>query len=91
MRRLIAITLLAASASLLTLAAGRAQDNAVRRVTPAEAKAAVDKGQAVLVDVRGEDSYKAGHVKGALWIPVNEIGARAGELPRGKTIITYCS
>ncbi|HYG82309.1 MAG TPA: rhodanese-like domain-containing protein, partial [Pyrinomonadaceae bacterium] len=71
---------------------GRAQGgDGVRRVTPAEARAAVEKGQAVILDVRGEDSFKAGHIKGALWIPLNDIASRAGELPRGKTIITYCS
>ena len=94
MRRIISVTALAVVAlSALAMAAGaRSQGgDGVRRVTPAEARAAVEKGQAVIVDVRGEDSFKAGHVRGALWIPVGDIGARAGELPRGKMIITYCS
>jgi rhodanese-related sulfurtransferase len=92
MRRIIAVAAVALAA-LLTVAAGRAQESGdgVRRVTPAEARAAVEKGQAVIVDVRGEDSFKAGHVKGALWIPVGDIRSRSGELPRGKMIITYCS
>lgn len=96
MRRIIAVTALAAVIALSALAAivagGQAHsDDGVRRVTAAEAHTAVEKGQAVIVDVRGEDSFKAGHIKGALWIPVNDIASRAGELPRGKTIITYCS
>ena len=68
-----------------------AQGDGVRRITPAQARAAVEKGQAVIVDVRGADSYNNGHIKGALLVPVNDIGSRAGELPRGKLIITYCS
>lgn len=63
----------------------------VRRITPAEAREALDKGKAIIIDVRGEASYDAGHVKGALSISVNDIGARASELPRDKMIITYCS
>jgi 3-mercaptopyruvate sulfurtransferase SseA len=66
-------------------------EDGVRRITPAEARVAVDKGKAIIIDVRGEASYDAGHVKGARLIPVNDIGTRASELPRDKMIITYCS
>ena len=92
MRRIISVAAVVALAAL-AFVAGRAQESAdgVRRITPAEARAAVEKGQAVIIDVRGEDSFKAGHVKGALWIPVGDISSRSGELPRGKMIITYCS
>jgi rhodanese-related sulfurtransferase len=70
---------------------GQAQGDGVRRITPQDALAAVEKGQAIIVDVRGEDSYKHGHVKGSRLIPVNDVGSRIGELPRDKMIITYCS
>ncbi len=92
MRRIISVVVLVALAALMTTAVVRLQEgDGVRRITPAEARAAVEKGQAVIVDVRGEDSFKAGHVKGALWIPVGDIASRSNELPRGKMIITYCS
>ncbi|HEX8651271.1 MAG TPA: rhodanese-like domain-containing protein [Pyrinomonadaceae bacterium] len=67
------------------------QGDGVRRVTTTELKEALDKGTAVVVDVRAEEQYKAGHIKGALHIPEAEIAARAGELPRDKMIVTYCS
>jgi 3-mercaptopyruvate sulfurtransferase SseA len=63
----------------------------VQRIGPAEARAAIEKGKAVIVDVRALESYNVGHIKGALSIPVNAINARMGELPRNKLIITYCS
>jgi 3-mercaptopyruvate sulfurtransferase SseA len=63
----------------------------VRRVTVDELRAALEKGSAVVVDVRGEDQYKAGHIKGALWIPGDQIANRAKELPKDKLIVTYCS
>lgn len=62
-----------------------------RRVSPAELQQALEKGEAVVVDVRGQSSYEAGHIKGALHIPLGEIKDRAGELPRDKMIVTYCS
>lgn len=63
----------------------------VQRITVADARAAVERGTAVIVDVRAEESYKLGHIKGALSIPGNTIEARLKDLPRNKLIITYCS
>lgn len=63
----------------------------VRRITPAEVRAALDKGEAIIVDVRGEGSFEAGHVKGARSIPYLDLLSRIDEFPRDKMIITYCS
>lgn len=63
----------------------------VKRISIEDARTAFDGGRAVIIDVRAEPSYKAGHIKGASLIPYNEIGARAGELPKDKLIILYCS
>ena len=63
----------------------------VRRVTVEELRAALEKGTAIVIDVRGADSYKAGHIKGALSIPGNEIASRSKELPKDKLIVAYCS
>ena len=65
--------------------------NDVRRVTDAELKELIDKGQAFIVDVRTEASYKAGHIKGAVLIPHRDVGKRLKEFPRDRTIVTYCS
>ncbi|HYY56972.1 MAG TPA: rhodanese-like domain-containing protein [Pyrinomonadaceae bacterium] len=66
-----------------------APEDGVPRITQAEARDAFEKGKAIFVDVRGEDSYRVGHIKGALWMP--DIAQRVKELPRDKMIITYCS
>jgi 3-mercaptopyruvate sulfurtransferase SseA len=63
----------------------------VRRVTPAELKQAVDSGSAIIVDVRGASAYETAHIKGARWIPTDQVLAKAEELPRDKMIVTYCS
>jgi 3-mercaptopyruvate sulfurtransferase SseA len=67
------------------------QGDGVRRITAAEAHDALDKGKAIIIDVRGDETYKLGHIKGALSIPVNDFVARMKDLPRDKMIITYCS
>ena len=61
------------------------------RISAADAKKALDAGQAVLVDVRSLDAWQSEHAKGAVSIPVNEVHARMGELPKDKQIITYCT
>ena len=63
----------------------------VKRVTKDELRAALDSGTAVVVDVRPAQSYQQSHIKGAIHIPLEQVGARAGELPRDKMIVTYCS
>lgn len=62
-----------------------------RRVTVAELKDLLDKDQAVVIDVRNEASYNAGHIRGSKLIPEAEIVNHLDELPRNKLIVTYCS
>lgn len=63
----------------------------VRRVTVAELQEAMQKGEAIALDVRGTVEYKLGHIKGAHSIPLGLIPARIKELPRDKLIVTYCA
>ncbi|MDE1889942.1 MAG: FAD-dependent oxidoreductase, partial [Planctomycetota bacterium] len=44
----------------------------------------------ILLDVRTEIEYKAGHIKGCQHIPLDKLASRANELDRSKEIITYC-
>lgn len=62
-----------------------------RRVTVAELKELLAKDEAVVIDVRNQTSYDAGHIKGAKLIPESEVVSRSDELPRNKLIVTYCS
>jgi rhodanese-related sulfurtransferase len=48
-------------------------------------------GKAVLIDVRSNDQFALGHIKGALSIPGSQLIARIREVPAGKMIITYCA
>jgi 3-mercaptopyruvate sulfurtransferase SseA len=63
----------------------------IKRVSMADAKAALDSGTAVFVDVRDAESYAISHIPGALSIPGAYIETRLSELDRQKWIITYCT
>jgi len=43
-----------------------------------------------VLDVRSAREWQAGHIDGALHMPVGEIAARWRELPRAGTIATVC-
>ena len=63
----------------------------VQRVTIGDAKAALDAGTAVFVDVRGPAAFAAGHIPGSRLIPLNELESRWNELDPNDWIITYCT
>lgn len=44
----------------------------------------------VLVDVRQPDEYAAGHIPGAVLMPLGEISGRMAELPVDRDIVFYC-
>jgi len=65
----------------------------ITTLAPGEVKAILDKdkkGEFLLLDVRQPEEYEAGHIPGAMLIPLGELEARQGELERVKKIITYC-
>jgi len=58
-------------------------------ISPAEAEAKVAAG-AQLVDVRQGYEWDAGHIDGALHIPLEELPAKAAELDRDREIVLQC-
>jgi len=50
----------------------------------------VRQGAVTVLDVRPIDEFKAGHVAGALSIPLKELKLRLSELPRDQEIAAYC-
>jgi 3-mercaptopyruvate sulfurtransferase SseA len=63
----------------------------IPRVSLADAKAGLDAGSAIFVDVRSARAYQAGHITGALSIPLEEMESRLGELDKTEWIVTYCT
>ena len=63
----------------------------VQRITPEEAKAALNSGAAVFLDVRSHTVYVRSHIPGAISIPLIELKPRIAELDTAQWIITYCT
>ncbi|MBI4297448.1 MAG: rhodanese-like domain-containing protein [Chloroflexi bacterium] len=61
------------------------------RISVDEAKAMLEKGNAVVIDVRRPDEWAAGHVAGAIHIPVDDVLARIDELPEDKDLLFICA
>ena len=50
----------------------------------------VRSGEVTVLDVRPLEEYRAGHIPGAISIPVGELKARLKELPKGAEVVAYC-
>ena len=50
----------------------------------------VRKGLVTVLDVRPAEEYRAGHIAGAVSIPLQELKDRLAELPRDQEIVAYC-
>jgi rhodanese-related sulfurtransferase len=50
----------------------------------------VKDGEVTVIDVRPPEEYRAGHLPGALSIPVSELKARLKELPKNREVVAYC-
>jgi rhodanese-related sulfurtransferase len=60
------------------------------QVTRAELLRRVETGRVTVLDVRPAEEYAAGHIPGALSIPLADLGARLAELPADQEIVAYC-
>ena len=83
------ITALILAATLATTTFATKAD--VPRVTVAELKTMMEKGEAVAVDVRGSVPWRYGHIPGAVWLPLGRVDQQFGKLPQDKLIVTYCT
>ena len=73
------------------------EDNAVKteyvQISQEEAKEIMDSGEdIVILDVREQDEYDAGHIPGAVLIPYTRIEEQSGAMlpDKNRTILVYC-
>jgi rhodanese-related sulfurtransferase len=59
-------------------------------LSPERVKELLEAGEATLVDVREDAEWEAGRVPGAVHIELNELPARAEEVPKDRTAVFYC-
>ena len=48
-------------------------------------------GEAVLIDVRTPDEYAAGHIEGAINVPIDTLAQNLAKIPADKPVIVYCA
>ena len=48
------------------------------------------KGLVTVLDVRPPEEYAAGHLPGAINIPIHELEKRLRDLPKGREVVAYC-
>ncbi|MGW0733143.1 ArsR/SmtB family transcription factor [Streptomyces sp. NPDC002851] len=65
-------------------------EDGATEVTHEELRARVAAGDVVVLDVRPVEEYRAGHIPGALSIPVEQLADRVDELPEDLEIVVYC-
>ncbi len=60
---------------------------------PVEKKALlgrIRRGEVIILDVRPPEEYRAGHIPGAVSVPLKDLKSRLSKLPRDREIVAYC-
>jgi rhodanese-related sulfurtransferase/DNA-binding transcriptional ArsR family regulator len=65
-------------------------DHAVEEVGRAELLRRAEAGDIVVLDVRPTEEYAAGHIPGAVSVPVDQLADRISELPGDVEVVAYC-
>ena len=62
----------------------------VELLTAPELHTRLEAGKVVVLDVRPEAEYRAGHIPGALSAPLERLESIASELPKRREVVAYC-
>jgi rhodanese-related sulfurtransferase len=62
----------------------------VERLSPEELEQRLARGQVVVLDVRPEPEFAAGHIPGAVSAPLSRLTEVARSLPKRKEVVAYC-
>ena len=61
----------------------------IEEITATDAATEIENG-AVLIDVRNDDEWQAGHAPNARYITLSELSQRCGEVPSDQRVIVIC-
>ncbi|MBC7759503.1 MAG: metalloregulator ArsR/SmtB family transcription factor [Phormidesmis sp. FL-bin-119] len=68
----------------------RTEKNSLQSVTASELLSKIQIENVILLDVRPQEEYEAGHIDGAVCIPIEQLTERLSELPLNMEVIAYC-
>ena len=64
--------------------------NGLEPVSAAELRKRLQQASVLVLDVRPAEEYAAGHIQGAVSVPVTELKKRLREIPKKREIVAYC-
>jgi rhodanese-related sulfurtransferase len=62
----------------------------LEQVSAEELEKRLRRGDVVVLDVRPETEYRAGHIAGARSAPLSQLGNMVETLPRAREVVAYC-
>jgi rhodanese-related sulfurtransferase/DNA-binding HxlR family transcriptional regulator len=62
----------------------------IEQLSPTELEGRLKRGEVVVLDVRPESEYRAGHIPGAISAPLSELDSVAKSLPPRQEVVAYC-
>lgn len=62
----------------------------LERINGDELLRRVRQGEVTVLDVRPAEEYEAGHIPGAISVPLSGLKARLKDLPKGREVVAYC-
>lgn len=62
----------------------------LRTITRDDLRTRLRDGDVVVLDVRPEAEYAAGHIRGAVSIPITDLKSRLRDIPDGAEVVAYC-
>jgi len=68
----------------------QSERDALEAVDPENLQERLRDGEVLLIDVRPASEYRAGHIAGAVSIPLAELDDKLPDLPRDRDIVAYC-
>jgi len=74
----------------VTILAGDYLGERVEQLSAAELEERLALGKVVLLDVRPEAEYRAGHIAGATSAPLEQLPAMVASLPKRREVVAYC-
>jgi rhodanese-related sulfurtransferase/DNA-binding transcriptional ArsR family regulator len=66
------------------------QSGDMEKLGAADLLARIEEGSVTVLDVRPPEEYEAGHIPGALSMPLKDLEAHLSQLPRDQQIVAYC-
>ena len=59
-------------------------------ISATELRRRLRSGDVLLIDVRPEAEFRAGHIAGALSVPLEQLGHRLRKIPKDRPLVAYC-